>query len=197
MAIRDRIVTTLYPRLLEGAPMLGTPAQMLTRHRRQDGSLKLQTMINHYSVLSGSTGFVTGLPGFLMLPVTWPADLVGNLSIQLHLTMTIALAGGHDPAAPEVREQVVDCVFSRIDGEGSNSGEEEVARRTASKLGEWALRFSIKRAAKAANSRLGFRRIPVIGGVIAGGSDFVMTRHIASCARSRFLASDAELQTAE
>ena len=188
MAIRDRIVNTLYPRLLDGAPVLGTPQKMLARHRRDDGSLKLKTMINHYSVLSGSTGFVTGLPGFLMLPVTWPADLVGNLSIQLHMVMTMALAADQDLADPAVRDEVIDCVLSRIDGEGKNTGEEEIGRRTAAKMGEWGVRFALKRAAAVANNRMGFRRIPVIGGVLAGGTDFVITRHIADCAREKFLA---------
>lgn len=188
--MKTRLIQSLYPRVMDGLPVLGTPEAVVERHTRA-GRVRLGTMTTHYTVLAGATGFVTGLPGFLMMPITLPADVVGNLSIQLHMAAAYAVVGGYDPRHPAVQAECMQCVQTQIADDGVNDETEEVVKRAGSKLGERLVRFAFQRAgrsaAKLAGKRLGFGRLPVLGGLIGGGSDIVMTRHIAECARLTFL----------
>lgn len=194
--MRGDLFGRLYDRVVEGLPVLGTPRELADRLLEETGtpSNAADAAISLATVLGGGTGFVFGLPGFLLTPITLPANVVGAASVQLHLAATIAALAGHDPEDSATRAACVACLEKKVGRAGQNEPGEEVAVRTGIKVAERLLRFTGEQAARGAGwaarkvflRRLG-RRIPGLGGIIGAGSDGLMTRHVGRCARSRFL----------
>lgn len=194
--MKSALLNPLYKKVQDGVPGLGTPAEMADRFRG-DGSPEAAAdrIVGVYVGLCGATGFVCGLPGFLMLPITLPTNLAGVAALQLHMCATVAVVGGHDPAHPSTRELSVRCLLKKFDESRDNTEEEEVATRTSVKLAERAVRFTLEQstrfAKKAARSvvmrKLGARRLPLVGGVLGAGSDAYATTHVGRCAKQLFL----------
>lgn len=194
--MRGDLFGRLYDRVVKGLPILGTPRELADRLLEETGtpSNAADAAISLATVLGGGTGFVFGLPGFLLTPITLPANVVGAASVQLHLAATIAALAGHDPADPTTRAACVACLEKKVGRAGQNEPEKEVAVRTGIKVAERLIRLTGEQAARGAGwaarkvflRRLG-RRIPGLGGIIGASSDGLMTRHVGRCARSRFL----------
>ena len=194
--MRRDLFGRLYDRVNAGLPVLGTPAEMAERlleetgttHGAADAAASLAT------VLGGATGFLFGLPGFLLTPITLPANIAGAAGIQLHMAATIAAIAGRDPADPATRDACLNCLEKKVGRKGVNEPEEEVAVRAGIKVLERLVRFAGESAVRGASwatrrilLRQVGRRIPGVGGIIGAGSDGLMTRHVARCARETFL----------
>lgn len=187
--MQNRVLKSLYPRVIDGVPLLGTPADAVLKFTdKKTGELKVDAMIGYYAMLSGATGFVTGLPGFLLLPIALPADLIGNAALQMHMVAALAVASGEDLSKAETRDRVFDCLLAHMGDRGKNTEDEEIAKRGAAKLGERAVRYATKRALKAVGRRVGLGRvIPLVGGILGGSSDATMTHHVGRTAEHEFL----------
>ncbi|MFW5951751.1 MAG: EcsC family protein [Gemmatimonadota bacterium] len=194
--MREDIFNRLYDRVNRGLPVVGTPRALAGRLLEETGTPAnaADAAVSLATVLGGATGFVFGLPGFLLTPVTLPANVVGAAGIQLHMAATVAAIAGHDPDDPATRAACVACLERKVGREGRNEPEEEVAVRTGIKVAERLLRLAGESAAKGASwaarrvlLRQISRRIPGVGGLIGAGSDGLMTRHVGSCARRVFL----------
>lgn len=197
--MRQDMFGRLYGRVNRGLPLLGTPRSLAGRLLEETGTREGATdaAISLATVLGGGTGFLFGLPGFLLTPITLPANVVGAAGIQLHLAATIAAIGGHDTDDPEVRAACVACLEKKVGRAGSNEPEEEVARRAGIKVLERLIRLAGESAARGVGwaarrtllRRIG-RRIPGVGGILGATSDGLMTRHVGACARDRFIDDD-------
>jgi len=194
--VRKDLFGRLYDRVGAGLPLLGTPRELADRLLEETGTRAnaADAVISLATVLGGATGFLFGLPGFLLTPITLPANIVGAAGVQLHLAATIAAIAGHDPSDPDIRAACLACLEKKVGRAGRNEPEEEVAVRTGIKVLERLLRFTGEQAARGAGwaarrvllRRVG-RRIPGLGGLIGASSDGLMTRHVGRCARERFL----------
>lgn len=195
MALHSTLLRSLYGQALDGLPILGTPADVAGRFADHTDDSAAERMTVLYSGVNGAVGFACGSPGLLFMPITLPADLVGNAVVQLHMAAAFAVVGGHDPAEESVRDQCVACLLERTTEPGLNSEDEEVAKRTGVKLAERAVSFAIERAtryavktgSKAALRKMGIRRVPFVGGFIAAGTDIYTTQTIAQNAQRAFL----------
>lgn len=205
--MRSHFLRLFYNRSVDGLPVLGTPAETAGRFLSGPGTLteRAEEMSKTHTMLCASTGFVCGLPGFLMLPITLPTNLAGVALIQLHLVAATAFMGGHDPHDPAVRERAIGCLLGRGTEEPTEENEAvEVIDRSAVKLAERGIRFlaesTVGLAARA--SRWGVtkvvtrqfprRSLPLVGGVLGGASDAYSTGKVAEAARQAFL-DDAPL----
>lgn len=194
--MREDIFGRVYDRVGRGLPLLGTPDELAERLLEETGTPAnaVDAAVSLATVIGGGTGFVFGLPGFLLTPITLPANVVGAAAVQLHLAATIAAIGGHDPADPAIRSACIACLEKKVGRPGQNEPEEEVAVRAGIKVLERLVRLAGEQAARGVGwaarkvvlRRIG-RRIPGVGGLIGAGSDGLMTRHVGRCARSRFL----------
>lgn len=194
--MRDDLFGRLYDHVVKGLPIVGTPRELADRLLEETGtpSNAADAAISLATVLGGATGFVFGLPGFLLTPITLPANVVSAAGVQLHLAATIAALAGHDPADPATRAACVACLEKKVGRSGQNEPDEEVAVRTGIKVAERLIRLTGEQAARGAGwaARKVFlrgvgRRIPGLGGIIGASSDGLMTRHVGRCARTRFL----------
>jgi hypothetical protein len=194
--VREDVFILLYDRVNAGLPVLGTPAGLARQLLEETGTPRAaaEAALTLATVLGGATGFVFGVPGLLLTPVTLPANLVGAAGIQLHLAATIAAVAGHDPSDPAIRAACLDCFHQRVRRPGVNDPEDTVAVRTGIKVlerlvrlaGEGAARGTGWAARRALLRRLG-ERIPGVGGIIGAGSDGLMTRHVGRAAQLQFL----------
>lgn len=199
--VRGGILRRLYDRVNAGLPVLGTPEELAARLMEENGTTEnaADAAISLGTILGGGTGFLFGLPGFLLIPITLPANLVGAAGVQLHMAATIAAIAGRDPGDPGVRAACLACLQKKVARPGRNQPEEEMAVRTGIKILERLLRLAGERAARGAGwaarrvflRRIG-RRIPGVGGIIGASSDGLMTRHVGACARSTFLGEPVE-----
>lgn len=187
------IFKLVYDRILDGLPGLGSPEELAARVRSRAPSTDAaaERVIALHTALGSSQGFLFGLPGLLLLPITLPANLLAAAAVQLHMVATLATLGGENPEDPEVRERCVECLLQPGPGEPSRGEGEEIAQRTGIKLLErgarWAIARTAKRVARNTMRRVGFRGLPLFGGILGGGSDGLATRAVARCARAEFL----------
>ncbi len=203
--MRSHLLNPLYSRAVSGLPGLGTPAETAGRFLSGPGTLaeRAEEMSKTHTMLCASTGFVCGLPGFFMLPVTLPANLVGVALVQLHLCAATAFMGGHDPHDKAVRDRAIACLLGRGEDEPTEENEAvEVLDRSAVKLAERGIRLHaegavglVSRASrwgvtKVVTRQLPRRSLPIVGGVLGGASDAYSTGKVAEAARNAFLDND-------
>ena len=195
--MKSALLKPLYAKAIHGLPVLGTPHDVAARFSQGAGAPATDGLITLYTSLCGATGFVCGLPGFLMLPITLPANVTGVALLQLHMSAAFAVLGGEDPTSDATRDRCIACLLEKLDERGRNTEEEEVTTRTGIKLAERAVRFAAEQArrfavktAKGVALRRIAGRLPLVGGVLGASSDAYVTVHVGDCARQTFLPSE-------
>ncbi len=197
------LLNQLYPKAVSGLPILDTPEKLAAPYIRRGASRqRAEAMIGRHVALAGGTGFVTGLGGWLTMPVTIPADLVGVALLQLHMAASCAVLAGYDLEDPDTRTTVVQCLL-KTDGE-PNAEKEEVLNRVAVKLAEKGIRSIAKASfiwsAAAAGRRIGgriARGVPFLGGAIGAVSDAYNTRTVAHHTLDTFFPREQRPETLE
>lgn len=156
-------------------------------------------LVKRESFKNFSTGFVTGLGGFVTLPLAIPSSLMASWALQARLVAAIAKLGGHDLEDPRIRKLVIWALFGDAVKEVLKaSGVHLVNRFTASvmirlpagiimavqrKLG---LLF-LERATRQGAAGL-VKAVPVAGGVVSGFVDAAVLRRVGNTAIAWFLA---------
>jgi len=152
-----------------------------------DVEYAITKLVRLHTLLAGAQGFVTNLGGVAALAVALPANVVGVTLVQCHLIAGIAHLRGYDLNDPRVRNAILVCML----GEDAAKSLVKASKIPASPLGiataaahDPALDEHISREvttdliARTAGRRavtLVGRRIPLLGGVVGGGSDGFMT----------------------
>lgn len=177
--------------------------ELANEFMKKKGSLsdQVKALVKWQNAKSATTGFVTGLGGFITLPVAIPANLASNYYIQLRMIAAIAIMGGHDVKDDRVRTVAYVCICG-------NAGM-EILRDTgiliANKLTQQAIKKIPIEVIKKINKSVGFRLmtkggttgvvnltkvVPFVGGVVGGIFDGVSTNMVGSTARKLFLESN-------
>ena len=141
---------------------------------------------------------MTGIGGFIAMPVTVPANMAGALVINARLAGAIAYLRGDDPKDPHVR------TVATLVAVGSNA--QQIVKTIGIKVGEKVVIQAIKQLPIALireiNKKAGFmllakygskralvtlaKGVPLVGGVIGGAVDATMTGAIGRTARAMF-----------
>jgi len=164
--------------------------------RTTEGAVK--KIVRSHVVKGGVGGFVTGVGGFLTMPVALPANVVEFYVGATRMVAAIATLRGYDVADPQVRSAVLltlvgsdaDEVLAKA---GLTGGSGKVLGLVGTELPPAALLmlnkaigFRLLRGlGEKAFARLG-RGIPLAGGVLGGGIDVWMMKRIAEHAMSEF-----------
>lgn len=142
-------------------------------------------------------GFVTGLGGFVTLPVALPANVLEFYILATRMTAQIAHLRGHDLSRADVRSAVlltlVGTESADILTKVGTAGTGRVASFATRGLSESALMVVNKAVAFRLVSKLGTKAlsklgkfVPVVGGVIGAGLDSMLMRRIAKNAEAQF-----------
>jgi hypothetical protein len=185
---------------LDGAGPLRSASQMAERARRRTRTPEaaVAKVARRHVIGGGAGGFVTGIGGFVTMPVALPANLLEFYVQATRMVGAVAILRGYDIRRPQVRTAVLlTLVGSHADDilakAGMTTGSGPVAGLAARGLPPTALPmlnkavgFRLMRGVgEKAFSRLG-RGVPVAGGVIGGAIDVWMMKRIADHAMEQF-----------
>ena len=157
----------------------------------------IDDLIGYQTLLCGTNGFITGLGGLLVLPVTIPTNVAGVIYVQLRMTAAIAYINGYDIYSDQVRTIAYACL--------TGSSTTKVLKNVGIKIGEKVVINAIKKIPVEVlvkiNQQVGFRLVtkfgqkglvnfgkmmPLVGGVVGGVFDTGMTLTIGNIAKKVF-----------
>lgn len=198
-----------YDKSLNGIPNVSKPVTELAddyarKHKTKQGAAK--ALINNQLAKCTTSGFLSGLSGFLVLPVTLasiPANIANVLYVQVRMVAALAKLGGYDVREDQVQTMVYVCLA----GNAASDVLKEAGVKIGNKLALNAVKSIPRSALTAINQKVGFRLatkfgetgivnlgklVPVAGALIGGGFDFATTRIIATVAYKQFIDSADE-----
>lgn len=160
--------------------------------------------INYQLTKCTTSGFLTGLGGLITLPVAIPANIGSVLYVQMRMIAALAYMGGYDLKS----DQVQTLVYATLAGVAIGGPIKKASINIGEKVAIAIVDKIPAATLKTINQKVGFRLftkfgskgiinfgkvVPVAGGFISGGFDFVETKAIAKRAHKLFI--DGELYT--
>ncbi len=155
---------------------------------KQDGTIEQQvdSLIKWQVAKAATSGFVTGLGGVMVMPLTVPANIASVIYVQIRMITAIAYMGGHDIKDDRVKSLVYICMVG--------NGAKELLKDISIKAGGRILsnimeKVSAKLATKAGAKSLtsAGKAIPVLGGIVGGSYDAVSTKIVGKVAKRIFI----------
>lgn len=187
-----------YDKAVNGIPSLDSAIE-LAENYRSNACLYEQcnTLIRWQNTKAGTSGFLTGLGGLLLIPVTLPANITSVLYVQIRMIAAIAHLAGHDLKDDRVKTMVYVCLVG--------NGAAELLKNLGIKVGNKVAINAIKNLSGKIiiqiNQKVGFKlvtkfgekgiinlgkAIPILGGLIGGTVDTISTNIVGNTARDLF-----------
>lgn len=154
----------------------------------QQGSLEAQvdSLIKWQVAKAATSGFVTGLGGVMIMPLTVPANIASVIYVQIRMIAAIAYMGGHDIREDRVKSLIYICMVGNGAKELLKDMSVKAGERLATKIAEKvSARIASKTSEKSVTS-LG-KAVPVLGGVVGGSYDAITTRVVGKVAKKIFI----------
>lgn len=195
------LLDSLYSKCIQGIPMISSPIEKMADDYLQHNATvedAAKDMINKQVIKCTTSGFITNLGGVITLPVTIPANVGSVMYVQMRMIACAAYMAGYDVHTDQVQTLVYACL--------AGVSVMEVAKKVGIKIGQKGLENLIDKIPGKVliviNHKVGFRMltkfgetgainlgkaIPVVGGVIGGGFDFIDTKFIGNRAYNQFI----------
>ncbi|MGL4173224.1 MAG: EcsC family protein [Actinomycetota bacterium] len=169
-----------------------------------DAEQAVDAVVRSHVRLAAAGGFVTGLGGFVTLPVALPANVIEFYTIATRMVGATASLRGYDVHLPGVRSAVMltlvgadaDDVLRRAGikptGRLAHLATQRLPGPVVMMVNKGVGFRLVTRAGRAALPRFG-KSVPVVGGVIGAGVDVYLLRRIADHARREFPHSSAAI----
>lgn len=169
----------------------------------QEPKKAAEKFINWQIAKCTTSGFLTSLGGLFTLPIAVPANLASVWYVQLRMIATLAVIGGLEPSDDSVRTLAYIC----LTGTSVSKVCREAGVQFTNKLTISMIKKIPGTVLTKINQKVGFRfltkfgtkgivnlwkLVPIAGGIIGGGIDFIGTRVIASKAYKIFLIGDID-----
>lgn len=195
-----KAINWAYDRVIEdGFPGLPGAERLANEYSAQseDVEAAIDSLIKWQTLNAGTAGFITGLGGFLTLPVTLPANLASVLYLQIRMIAAIAHLRGHDIKSDKIRTLVFACLV----GSSVTDILKDFGIQVGTKLSQKAIQQISGATLVKINQAVGFRLVtkagstgavnltkfvPFVGGVVSGGFDAGTTYAIGSAAKNLF-----------
>ena len=169
-------------------------ARKAGRNRAPEATV--DAIVRSHTAMAGAGGFVTGLGGFVTLPVALPVNVASFYFLAARMTSGIAAARGYDVTSPEVRTAVaLTLVGAEADDllKRAGVGPGRMTRVATDRLPAAAAMVVnkgigfrvVSRVLKTTLGRLG-RGVPVVGGLIGAALDLYLINRIATSAHEQF-----------
>lgn len=166
----------------------------------EDVDKTIGRLISESVAAAGSAGFLTGLGGFIFLPIALPANVAGALVINVRLAGAIAYLRGYDLNDPHTQAMIPLVAM----GSNVQSALSAIGAQIGVRLTEQAIRRISISTLRKVNQRLGFmllakygtkravitlaKAVPFVGGIVGGGVDAALTAVIGRTAKKLFVA---------
>lgn len=196
-----KALDSIYSNVIDGLPGAETAEELAKEYLREPGTLseKADSLIRWQIAKCSTSGFLTGLGGFITLPVAIPANLASVIYVQLRMIAAIAYMGGYNPRDDKVKTLAYVCLCGN---QASEIIKESLAIPLAKVMATAAIKQIPTQVLKSINQRVGVRlitkfgekgiinlgkAIPFFGGIIGGTIDGVTTNTIGETAKKCFL----------
>lgn len=199
-----KLLDRLYDNSVQGLQKVSPPISQLAEDylsKSEDIETAAKAFIKNQIAKCTTSGFITGLGGLITLPVAVPANVSSVLYVQIRMIACLAHMGGYDTSSDQVQTLVYACL--------AGISVDQVIKQIGIKAGLKFTNAMVKKIPGSVliriNQRVGFRlltksgtkgvinigkAVPVVGGVISGGFDFVETKIIADRAYKMFILND-------
>ena len=189
-----------YEMAVNGGPGLDTAEELANSYIQNNKSSieQVNSLIRWQNTKSGTSGFLTGLGGIILLPVALPVNITSVIFIQIRMIAAIAIIGGYNIRDDQVKSLVYLCL--------AGNGAKDIAKSAGIvfgvKLSESAIKSISGKTLVAINQKVGFRlvtkfgekgvvnlgkMIPLAGGIIGCAFDSITTNTIGNIARNTFI----------
>jgi len=157
----------------------------------------IDAIVRSQLLVGAAGGFVTGVGGFITLPIALPANVLGFYLVATRMVAGIASIRGYDISKPEVRSAILLALVGADSDDllkkAGYAGTGRLANLAAQRLPGPALLALNKgvgfrlltRFGKKSLTRFG-RVVPLVGGVVGAVVDAYLLKRIAEHARHEF-----------
>lgn len=181
-------------------PMTGAAAYGEERRKRYGGDPEkaISRIIKETTAASATGGFLTGLGGFVTMPVTVPANLAGSAILNARMVAAIAHLRGWDIKDPAV----ANLIMLVVAGESASAALRTLGVKVGQELTKTAIKKIPIEVIRGVNRKVGFmllakygtkrsavtlvKAVPFVGGAVGGTVDAGYTRTIATAAKKAF-----------
>lgn len=184
---------------IDGRGTFDSAHQVVANHLAKDPDKEhaIDEIVGGHIKAAAAGGFVTGLGGFVTLPVALPANVAGFYIIATRMAASIAALRGYDINTQEVRS----AVLLSLVGAESDDLLKKAGYASTGRLANLAAQRLPGPVLMAVNKGVGFRLltqvgkksltrlgrgVPVVGGVLGAGLDGYMLKQIADHVRTEF-----------
>ncbi len=206
----QKVLDFAYDKAVNGVAGLDSAQELAESHMKKGGSLEdnVNSLIRWQNTKAGASGFITGLPGIMAMPVTLPANITSVLYVQIRMIAAIAHMGGYDLRDDRVKTFVYLCLAGNAVKDITKNVGIKIGNKFATKTIEKISRDTILAINKAVGFRLvtkfgdkGFinlgKGVPFFGGIIGGAFDSISTNIIGNVARNMFIVSNSDFESEE
>ena len=189
-----------YDKAINGVAGLDTAEELAESYLEKSGSKvdQVNSLIRWQNTKAGTSGFITGFGGLIVMPVTLPANITSVLFVQIRMIAAIAHIGGHDIRSDQVKTLVYTCLLGNVAKEVLKDAGIQVGKKLAINL----IKQIPGKVLTKINQKVGFRLItkfgekgvinlgkavPILGGIIGGAVDIASTNTIGNTARDIFI----------
>lgn len=199
-----QLLDKLYDQSMHGIARVSPPVEELANNyleKSNDATTAAKKFINYQIAKCTTSGFVTGLGGLITLPVAIPANVGSVMYVQMRMIACLAYMGGYDTDSDQVQTLVYACL--------AGISIDQILKQAGIQFGNKFVMAMVKKipgeVLTKINQKVGFRfvtkfgtkgivnigkAVPVVGGMISGGFDFVETKAIANRAYKMFINGD-------
>ena len=192
-----------YDKATNGVAGLDSAYEQAQSYQGSNDTLYQQcnSLIRWQNTKAGTSGFVTGLGGLLLMPATLPANITSVLFIQIRMIAAIAHIAGYDLKDDKVRTMVYVCLV----GNGAAEILKNIGVEIGKKLATNVIKNISGKVITQINKQVGFRlvtkfgekgvinlgkAVPLLGGFVGGAFDTVTTNTIGNTARNIFVGKE-------
>lgn len=194
------LLATVYEKAVNGVAGMDSAIELAKNYMQGDGTPYEQanSLIRWQNTKAGTSGFLSGLGGVVLMPVTIPANISSVMYVQVRMIAAIAHMGGHNLKDDRVKALVYVCLC----GNAAKDIVKEVGIKVGKKLTEQAIKNISSQVIVKINQAVGFRLLtkfgqtgviniakvaPLMGGVVGATFDSVTTNTIGNFARDTFI----------
>ena len=197
-----QVLDWAYERTLTGIPGLDSVDGLARKFMMKEGTMheKADSLIRCQNIKAGTSGFLTGVGGLMILPAAIPANLASVLYIQIRMIAAIAIMGRYNLRDEKVKTLIYICLA----GSFAKDIVQDTSIVIGTKLTARVVDSISERSLLAINKRVGFslvskyggksainigKAVPIVGGLIGGTIDTFTTNLIGTTARRMFIGS--------
>lgn len=177
-----------YSKAVSGFTGVDSAYDLGNSYLAQQGSLEAQvdSLIKWQVAKAATSGFVTGLGGVMIMPLTVPANIASVIYVQIRMIAAIAYMGGHDIREDRVKSLIYICMVGNGAKELLKDMSVKAGERLAAKIAEKVSASIASKTGEKSVTSLG-KAVPVLGGVVGGSYDAITTRVVGKVAKKIFI----------